>query len=185
MEKTIKHPTPGEKESISLFFKDMQFLIGIQNYDNKTMYVTNDAKDGEVTGQASLAAASITIDEDYQRISVTIYPSFWNSNNRDDQRKYILHELSHYLTDPQTTIADDLHEGRFHSKSELHTATEKSTSQITNILELFLNSDNKKYVERFLKAYDRYMKVEIIKNKPKKQHEIRSNKTHRNISRKK
>lgn len=140
----MKHPTKKEEKKIQQFLKDFQWMFGVQNY-TRTLIYSKDNKDE--------AAAEIRIDEDYQRIRITIYPCFFE-NTIENQREYLLHEFCHYLTDPIAEIACDLANGKVQTDYNRRFANEKSTSRTTNIIDKLL-TDNLTFAKR---AYATYLK---------------------------
>lgn len=140
----MKHPTKREGKRIQKFLKDFQWMFGLQNYD-RTLTFAKEDKDN--------LAASVVIEEDYQRIKISIFPCFFE-NSLEHQREYLLHEFCHYLTDPVAEIACDLANGRVQTDYSRRFANEKSTSRTANIIRSLL-IDNMTFAK---KAYKEYLK---------------------------
>lgn len=141
MKKKIEKKIP---HYIQLLLREFEVMFGLQTYDRAVVLEEKDQKN---------LAASVRIEEDYQRITIYIYPCFFH-NTLKDQRMYLLHEFCHYFTDDLKTYADDLREGMYVTKENIRVANEKAVSRITNILDAFL-------VERrssVQKAYAKFLK---------------------------
>lgn len=141
-DKTSKHPTKKEEKKILDFLQQMQWMFGLQNYDRNIEFVKEAHKD---------RAASIEIDEEYQRIKIKTYPQFFE-HTKKDQRVFLLHEFCHYLTDSISEVAYQLHIGNFETDKNRKDACEKSTSQIVNILDKFL-TDKLSFAKKEYKKY--------------------------------
>lgn len=142
--KNIKHPTKKEEARIQKFLKDMQWMFGLQNYDRSIVFEKVDHE---------RFAAKVEIQEDYQRIQIYIYPSFFVKNLKT-QREYLLHEFCHYLTDAIHTVAWKLSCGKFETDENRKDANEKSTSMIANILDKLL-TDNMTFAKKAYKEYEK------------------------------
>lgn len=138
------HPTKRENKKISDFLKDMQYMFGLQNYDRSFVYEKQDYKE---------RAAQVEVYEDYQRIKIYIYPVFFK-HTLEEQRMFLLHELTHYLTDSINEVAYNLANGRFKTDDDRKDACEKSTSMVVNILDKFLASN----MDEYKKYYNNYLK---------------------------
>lgn len=138
----MQKPTKKEEKSLRSLLRDMQYLFGCQTYD-RSVTIAKEAKQSY--------AAKIEIDEEYQRIRLTIYPCFWEAT-RDQQRGYIIHEFCHFLTDPLNQIAHNLLDGRLHSIQDRRDACEKSTSRIANLVVSILK-DQESGAKKAFKKY--------------------------------
>lgn len=127
------------------FVSDMQYLFALQNYDRSVEFSKK--------SKESLAA-SVAIEEDYQRIKITIFPCFWE-NSLKNQAEYLLHEFCHYLVLPIDTIAYNTMIGKVETAEHRRVALEKSTSSIANILDSILCG--KHSLE--MKIYQKYFAV--------------------------
>lgn len=123
---------------------DFQTMFGVQNYD-RTVVLEKVDRDN--------FAAMVKIQEDYQRIRLTIFPCFWE-NSPEDQRQYILHEFCHVFTHELSDLLCDLQNGKLVTKDSHVLANERATSKIANIIEILLLSK----VDYAQKAYTRYLK---------------------------
>lgn len=139
-----KHPTKKEEKRIQSFLKDFEYAFGLQNYDRTISFPKENYKDN---------AARVEIQEDYQRIQIYIYPSFFDVD-QTMQREYLLHEFCHYLTDPICTVAWNLSNGKFVTDEIRRMENEKSTSRTTNLIDKLL-TDKMQFAK---KAYKQYLK---------------------------
>lgn len=140
----MKHPTKKEERRIQAFLKEMEWTFGLQNYDRSISFLKEDYKE---------YAARVEIQDDYQRIQISIYPSFFDKDTRT-QREYLLHEFCHYLTDPIASVAWHLSNGKFVTDDHRRFENEKSTSRVTNILDKLL-TDKMSFAKS---AYKKYLK---------------------------
>lgn len=113
--------------------KDLQIFFGIQNYD-RSITLEKSAKPHSSGGGL---AASIEIDEEYQRVHIHIYPCFF-SNSIKDQRQYLLHEFCHILTDSIYDDAFQLSLGTLRTRNQIRASNEKAVSRTMNIIEALL-----------------------------------------------
>lgn len=131
-------------KKVRTFLDEIQWLFQINNFDRQIVIKTE--ADGDL-------ACEITYEEDYQRITIKIFPCFF-TNNFQDQRKMILHELCHTITIPSKRLADDLLEGKLKTKDEIRDINERTTSQIENILDALLRGRSKYATQ----AYRNYLR---------------------------
>jgi len=139
-----KNPTKKDKDRVKELVWGLDGLFNTINYDLGFIWATEDFKE---------CAASVDVDEPYQRLVITIYPSFWN-HDRDNQRKFILHEMCHVLTDPMNSVIKNLQNGILETDHHRSNAVERSTSYLTEILDAFLLGSYKKKKQ----AYAKYIK---------------------------
>ena len=137
-----KHPTKKEEKRVQSFLKQMEWMFGLQNYD-RTICFSKNADD--------TFAANVVVEEDYQRVKITIYPCFWD-NTLKNQREYLLHEFCHYLTDSLANLAWDMMQGKLQTKEHRRLAVEKSTSMVSNIIDSLL-CDNMSFAKVAYKKY--------------------------------
>lgn len=123
----------------------MDFLFSVNNFDRGIVFKSND--DGDDTG------ASVLLDIPYQRITVNIFPLFWE-NKLKDQREMILHEYCHIIVHTLQRVTNDLSEGKFRTHKEIRDAVEECTSRFTMLLDAQLKGRNK-YARV---AYEKYLK---------------------------
>lgn len=139
-----KHPTKKEGRRIQSFLKDFEWAFGLQNYDKTLTFLKDDLQN---------YAARVEIQDDYQRIIISIYPSFFEKDLKT-QREYLLHEFCHYLTDPIATVAWHMSCGELRTDKDRKWENEKSTSRIANIIDKLL-VDKLLFAKR---AYKNYLK---------------------------
>lgn len=117
----------NKRKEINRLVLSLRWLFGIQNYDFSFSFPDKE-EDFE---------ADIEIKEDYQCIHMRVFPKFWR-NSLEDQRKCIVHELSHFLCNPLSNIVDRMSEGELQTEEHIRVATEKTTSQIENVIDHLL-----------------------------------------------
>ena len=140
-----KEPIKKTKQRIDKFISQLEYMSSVQNYDKSVIYMESD-NDG--------TAASVCIDEKYQRIDLRIYPCFF-TNSLQNQREYLVHEFVHVLLLPLQDAVYDLQEGKLVTKRESDKALEKSTSAVTEILVRLLMKNKLEYLK---KAFADYIK---------------------------
>ena len=123
-----KKPTKTDKKRVIEFLRRMQYMFALQNYDRTLVFKDEPSED---------RAASVYIEEDYQRIRISIYPCFWE-NDLKNQAEYLLHEFCHYLVLPLDIVAYNALTGKLETAEHRRMALEKSVSSIANILDTFL-----------------------------------------------
>jgi hypothetical protein len=132
------------KKRIRVFFEGMDWLFQIQNLNKKIEWMKED--DGE-------KCAEVIYNEDYQRITIKIYPCFFEEE-LEDQRKALLHELCHTITIPMHKLTIEFMQGKAVTEETVRHAHERATSQIENILDGLLQG--KLYYGK--EAYAKYLK---------------------------
>ena len=121
---------------------ELQWLFHLNNYDRQ---LNLEHKDEDNKG------AQITFEEEYQRITLDIYPCFFKETP-EEQRKMILHELCHTITIPLKVLANDLADGVLVTRQQIKEESERSTSKIENILNGLLQ-DRLVYAKQGYKNY--------------------------------
>jgi hypothetical protein len=140
----MKHPTKKEVRRIEQFIEQMRWAFGLQNHDFDHDFAKEDSNS---------LAAKIRNQDDYQRITITIYPCFFKYSLRE-QREYLLHEFCHYLNESIAQTAWNLLMGKLETEEHYRWANEKSTSMTANIMDKLLDGKMK-----FAKiAYKKYLK---------------------------
>lgn len=142
----IKHPTKTEKRRIRNLISQLGWIFQIQNHDRDIVW-GDKQKEG--------CAASISVDDDYQRVCIYIYPSFY-THDLEDQFGFILHEFCHILTNPLRDIVDSLQNGELQTKEHRRIAVERSTSSIAGLIKRLLQSSNA--YTTTTKEYKKYVK---------------------------
>jgi hypothetical protein len=125
------------------FLDDIQCAFECQNFERSIKFEDSDQDNN---------MCDVRYQEDYQRFSITIYPVF-KTYPPEDQRKALLHELSHIITIPLSKINEDILNGTFHSRRDMRFAVERATSKIENILDGLLTGR----LSYAVKAYARYL----------------------------
>ena len=147
MKKPVKHPTKQEEKKLFTLMEQLDYLFSVNNFDRHIAF-----KEKENPENAEVAA-DITIEIAYQRISIRIYPCFWE-HTRKEQREFLLHEYCHTIPHPLNVLACDLREGKMVSMEQRRDALEEVTSRIALLLDAQLRSRNK-YARI---AYEKYLK---------------------------
>lgn len=125
----------------------MQYMFNMNNYERSVVLAERDHENH---------ASSVDIQEDYQRITITIYPCFFGSHNsRADQRMYLLHEFVHTITHDLHECTELLFDGKLVTREQRRVASEKAVSRTTNILDSLLRG-KMRYARD---AYSKYLKV--------------------------
>ena len=116
------------KKRIRKFFEGMDWLFQIQNLSKKIEWMKEE-EDGK--------CAEVIYREDYQTITIKIYPCFFQEHP-EDQRKALLHELCHVITIPMNKLTVEFMQGKAVTDETVRSIHERSTSQIENILDVLL-----------------------------------------------
>lgn len=121
----MKHPTPKEKKKLDALMSDFDFMFNICGYERNLIF----KKESE-----DESAASICIDVPYQRITLNIFPTFWE-HTKKQQREFILHEYCHTIGHPIANLAKDLLDGVFVPKSKIIDMEEEANCKIVHLLD--------------------------------------------------
>lgn len=139
-----KNPNKAQiKSKIREFLTSFDGLFQIQHYEKEICFSTTDKN----------LLADILFDEKYQRLTLTIYPEYFNITP-EQQVKTLIHELIHTITIPSEDLALTLIEGNFVTKKQVRDLNEKQTSQIENIFNGLLSGK----MNYAFKAYREYLK---------------------------
>lgn len=149
-----KLPTKNQRRRLVRLMEQLDWFYGISNQERHLHYAK------EQDPESPNCTADVVVDEAYQRITITIYPSFWEAT-LEHQREYITHEYTHYLIQPIQRIARNLQKGRLHTAQDVEDAVEKTTSSVAIMVDALL-SGHRRYM---LKAYKDYIKVPNKKKK--------------------
>jgi hypothetical protein len=139
------------KKQISKFLSDFDYLFGTQNFEKHIKYADKDDEE---------AYADITFDEKYNRIYLCIYPKFFEQT-KEEQRKTLLHELCHTITIPSQQASMDLVNGKLVTEDRIRWINERETSQIENIIDMFLTGK----CDFFKKSYKEYLNEKEKRNR--------------------
>lgn len=120
------------KKKVMVLLEQLDWMFSVQNFDRAVMF----QKDDEYFDDDPVHCR-ITYNEDYQRVTVEIFPTFFKKP-LDEQRKIILHELIHTITIPLNQIAFALHAGNLYTPYQIKQSHERATSRIENILDKLL-----------------------------------------------
>jgi len=112
-------------KKITKFLNGIQWLFNINGFERNIVIKKEDYEE---------RAAQICYEEDYQRITLTIYPKFFKET-QEFQRKILLHELCHCLTLQSKVIACNLLDGELQTRENIKYENERLTSKIENILD--------------------------------------------------
>ena len=148
MTKKARKRKISNKDKISRFFEEMEWMFGVNNHERIIAFKKEDCENED----GDSVTAEITYDEEYQRVKISIYPTFLKCTLAE-QRKMLLHELCHIITLPSKTRAYAILDGQAVTKNELMRINEKATSQVENLLHNLLKG-NLRYA---VKAYNNYL----------------------------
>lgn len=137
------------KKKVLKLLEQLDWMFGVQNFDRSIRFEEED----ELGYGERKIACCIEIREMYQEMTITLFPHFFE-HDMDDQRKILLHDFCHLITNKMKLIAYDLLDGKLHTPAEIHEAKEKATSQIENLLHKLL-CGGMRYAKE---AYREYMK---------------------------
>jgi hypothetical protein len=70
----------------------------------------------------------------YHQLAITLYPTFWEWNDSQEQELTLVHELCHYLTEPQYLLARQSQTGRLVTEHHADTIREQTTDLISVIV---------------------------------------------------
>lgn len=129
--KKLRKRYKGGTIKLNNLIRELRYLFGVQNLDCYPVREQKDCEDGVHI------AASVVIDEDYQRLYIYFYPCFFRARTAL-QRQYLLHEFCHSLTTRLLACADDLRAGKLVTPQQIKSASEEATSRATNIIECML-----------------------------------------------
>lgn len=132
------------KKRIQTFIEDLQWLFNVQNFERTIVYSETDQDE---------SAATVLIDKEYQRITITIYPCFFEYS-LEQQRGYLLHELCHMIGHDLAEIASGFLEGKHANRKQIQAAEEQLTSSITMLMNGLLQG-RMSYAR---KGYARYLR---------------------------
>jgi hypothetical protein len=137
--------TKQQKDRVKKLTAEFDEFFSISNFERSFMWMEEDHED--------LVAADISVNFEYQRVHIRIYPCFWKED-RDTQRKMILHEFCHILLKRIQTVTEDLLAGKLRTENDKQSAIEECTSRITHLLDLQLSG----YRRGVRTAYADYLK---------------------------
>lgn len=125
----LKKPSRNKvKKAVKKFIESMVWMFDYQNFDRTILFREKDEDN---------LAAGVTIDKEYQRVTIFIYPCFFD-NTIDSQRQYLLHEFCHTYTDILKKKASNLLNGKLETEESIRFSNEEATSRITNTLDALL-----------------------------------------------
>ena len=140
----LKKPKHNLKR-ITGFMNEIDWAFELNNFDKAIVEVENQPE------EYPNLTAEVIPDMIYREITIKLYPNFWELS-LDLQRKALLHELVHTILQNTKMLAVDLIEGLSHSKNEIKTENEKTTSKITHLLDCLLKN-HLRYAKRAYKDY--------------------------------
>lgn len=117
-----------QKKQILEFLEAMDWMFDLSNFDKTILFPEED--EGE-------KAAKFLLREDYQDVNITIYPRFFEEK-KESQRKILLHELCHAITQESRTAMVNLSDGVLVTTSRISDINERETSRIENLLDALL-----------------------------------------------
>ena len=132
-----------EKKIVDLV-RELAPFFDVQNYDISVTFTSTNVEE---------YAATIFTDHKYRRLNFKVYPIFFEQT-LDEQRRGIIHELCHTLTECLDNCAVNLLEGKLITLESIKHANESSTSQMQQMISVLLEGDGQLYT----KAYKNYLK---------------------------
>lgn len=129
------------KKQINLYLTKLDWLFGLQHHEKEIKFEKQDKED---------FLAEISIRHDYQRFYIQIYPKFFKESE-EIQRKVLLHELCHTITDQMSQQSMDLLGGSLITKKQITESEEEATSKIENIIWGFLNKKFDDFIKQINK----------------------------------
>lgn len=139
--------TKKQKDRVKALASVFDGFFSIKSFERSFVWMNEDNGDG------SGVAADISIDFEYQRVTIRVYPAFWKEDI-DIQRKMILHEFCHILVARLQHLTEDLLAGKLRTEDEKKKVVEECTSRITHLLEMMMSG----YWRDVPKAYAAYLK---------------------------
>lgn len=80
-------PSKKQRKRLIQLLDDLMWLFSVQNMERAVSFKET---------QKGIRLAEVEIEENYQRLTIDIYPLFWDSSLKD-QRKTIITEFVHYF----------------------------------------------------------------------------------------
>lgn len=142
--KKQKDPHKKTKKKIDEFLESLEFFTSTQNYDKGIVYKKEDD---------SGKLAEISVEKNYQRVTLSIYPAFFRESP-DEQRNTLIHEGVHILLAPIQYKGTDMLNGNLVTKDSFIFSLEESTSKVTEVLVRLLDGK----LKYMAKAYKDYLK---------------------------
>lgn len=137
--------------------EQMDWFFAMKNHERDLFICKEEKQD------CPSCAAEITMNERYSRISIRLYPPFWEQP-LENQRETLLHEMCHTLILPVQHEATELLDGKLRTSDQVAYAVENSTSRVTIIIDALLCNGRK-----FMRdAYRKYTLGSNIKKTNKK-----------------
>ena len=127
--------TKKQKDSVKKKIAGLRSLFGLTNWE--IIYFWENKDKDEIT-------ATIKTEIDYKRISITIYPIFFEEDERA-QSRIILHELAHFITARQIQIITDLREGILVTAREVESADEYVACSVSGVIESLIENGSTDY----------------------------------------
>jgi hypothetical protein len=143
--KTKKKITRGEQRIIN-FLDSIDWMFQLNQFDRNIVIKKEEHPEN------NNVIADITCEENYQRVTVRVYPSFWKQSLKE-QRKVLLHELCHSITLPSKNAMHNFLLGKLTTPDQIDGINETETSKIENIVDRLLQGDLR-YARR---AYEKFI----------------------------
>lgn len=122
------------KERIRDRLAEWQHLLFLNDFWIQTFYIGEDEQ-ATVGGfpDKGNKVASADIDRPYHQIRVSIYPEFWEWNDKDEQEHALVHELCHPITEELYELVVEGQCDRSVTNREREHAREEATDRIASI----------------------------------------------------
>jgi hypothetical protein len=139
----MKHPTKKEEKALQELLDSFDWFFGVKRLEREIVYKKEDE---------GMKSAEIKYEEDYQRITLYLYPCFWEGDLKE-RRKTILHEYCHIITIPSKVGMRELLDGKLITYDRIQEINERETSQIENVIDCLLQ----KHADYLSKSYKNYL----------------------------
>ena len=136
-----------KEQKILDFIESAAWLFEVQNYSTKLTFPKTD----EEAWENKCVACDIVYDFIYRTINIRIFPTFFLCS-KEEQVKWLIHELCHCRTDDLADCAENLHNGSLVTMEQIRHAKENTTEYMAQIF-FELARGNKKYFSEAIKEY--------------------------------
>lgn len=139
-------PSKKDKKDLLNLMSDLDFLFGINAKNRELRYKDSDKKVNDIS-----TICEILVEEDYNRVTIYIYPIFWDKDQKE-RASSIIHEYCHILVNPLHDVAQNLIDGKLETWEHKRVAWEKSVCSIEYLITGFL-SGKFKWAKKSFNSY--------------------------------
>lgn len=147
------------QKNIIDFLEEIGWLFEINNYQKFIVFKKEDFEEEDKYKYL----ADIEVRNDYKDMLINIYPKFLKEN-KEQQCRTLIHELSHTFTHESKTNAINLLNGKLVIEDKIRYDNERLTETISDLI-FNLAQGNRKYVNGAIK---KYLKEPVKTTKKKK-----------------